>query len=208
MKLRIRTLKKTFLQLALQRMRILLLDNYDSFTYNLLHLLEQFDGIFTEVIRNDEITPAEAGSYDRILLSPGPGLPCNAGVMNEIIRMHGTKIPMLGICLGMQAMADAFGKKLINVPRVFHGVECETFITDENEQLFQGIQSPFLAGRYHSWCVDKSDLGDFKITAVDAENNVMGMTHQNKILRGLQFHPESVMTDCGKRIISNWLSYC
>jgi anthranilate synthase component 2 len=200
--------QNSFLQLALQSMNILLLDNYDSFTYNLLHLLEQFDGIRTEVKRNDEITVGEAHVYDRIVLSPGPGLPSDAGVMNDIIRIFYNQKPILGICLGMQAMAEVFGGRLNNIPKVFHGVAINTLITDVQDDLFHGISSPFLAGRYHSWCVDRELPDGFKITAIDEAGYVMGISHRNKLMHGVQFHPESIMTDCGKTIISNWLVRC
>jgi anthranilate synthase component II len=190
-------------------MKILLLDNYDSFTYNLLHLVDQFDGIETDVIRNDEISIGRVEQYDRILISPGPGIPSEAGITQDLIRMYHASKPILGVCLGMQAMAEVFGGKLINLLRVFHGVSLETKITARDEKLFEGIPSSFKSGRYHSWAVDRKYLpAAFNITAEDEFGYVMAITHENQLLRGVQFHPESILTDCGKLLMANWLFRC
>jgi anthranilate synthase component 2 len=190
-------------------MKILLLDNYDSFTFNLLHLVEQFDGVEVDVFRNDEITVDEAGRYDRFVVSPGPGLPDEAGITKKLIERFYTVKPILGVCLGMQAMTEVCGGRLFNLTRVFHGVAEETFITDANEALFKGINSPFKCGRYHSWGADAESLPSaLRITAIDRYKNIMALTHENQLLRGVQFHPESILTEFGKTLISNWLLHC
>lgn len=190
-------------------MKILLLDNYDSFTYNLFHLVDQFKGVETDVLRNDEITVIQAEKYDRIIISPGPGLPSEAGITLDLIRkFHSTK-PILGVCLGMQAMAEVFGGKLINLPRVFHGVSMRTIIIDKEEKLFEGIPNHFKSGRYHSWCVDREHLPQvFRITAEDESGYLMAITHENQLLRGVQFHPESILTESGNLLMANWLLRC
>ncbi len=190
-------------------MKILLLDNYDSFTYNLFHLIDQFDGVEVDVIRNDEINVNDAKKYDRILISPGPGLPGEAGNTNEIIREYQSSKPMLGVCLGMQAMAEVCGGKLYNLQKVFHGVAEPISIINKNEKLFSGFHSPFNAGRYHSWGVAKENLPSvFNITAVDRNGDIMSFTHENQLMRGVQFHPESILTEFGKNLMSNWLLHC
>lgn len=187
-------------------MKILLLDNYDSFTYNLLHYLELNDGVEVVVRRNNEVDFNEVDSFDKILLSPGPGLPAEAGLLNDIISHYGAIKPMLGVCLGMQAMAEVFHGKLFNLPRVMHGVSRVIKVTDSNEILFKGMPSSFLGGRYHSWVVDKMNLPDcFRITAVDENNDIMAFRHKEFNLCGVQFHPESVLTEFGMDILKNWL---
>ncbi len=191
------------------KMKILLLDNYDSFTYNLFHLADQFDGIETDVIRNDQIALAKVGEYDRIIISPGPGLPSESGITKEVIRRYFQSKPILGVCLGMQAMAEELGGTISNMKKVYHGVASTITIKDRNEKLFKGIQSPFLGGRYHSWSVNREDLPvEFRITAEDETGCLMAITHENQLLRGVQFHPESILTDCGKQLMSNWLMEC
>ncbi len=190
-------------------MKILLLDNYDSFTYNLFHLIEQFEGIDVEVFRNDEIDVEEISVFDRIVISPGPGIPVEAGITMDVIRKYSSSKKILGVCLGMQAMAEVFGGKLFNSEKVFHGVAELLTITDEDEKLFKGIPSPFKTGRYHSWMVDKKSLpSEFKITAEDQNGFVMAITHENQLLRAVQFHPESILTDFGKELMTNWLLHC
>lgn len=190
-------------------MNLLLLDNYDSFTYNLHHLLAQFHNVHVSVLRNDEIDEEEAGRYDRIVLSPGPGLPGESGSMMSIIKRYGFEKPMLGVCLGMQAIAQVCGGKLINLEHPLHGESRLVKVVDKEEKLFQTLPPVFQTGRYHSWCVSSSDLPhDLSITATDEENNVMAITHANGFLRGIQFHPESILTEFGKIIISNWLYEC
>ena len=190
-------------------MKILLLDNFDSFTYNLLHLIEQFDGIAVDVFRNNEITVEDVKNYDRIIISPGPGLPVEAGITNDLIRKYHSTKPILGVCLGMQALAEVCGAKLFNLPVVFHGISEDTIIVDSQEKIFTGIPSTFKSGRYHSWAVDTKDLpACLHITAIDQIGNIMALTHQNLLLRGLQFHPESILTQFGKILMSNWLVHC
>ncbi len=188
-------------------MKILVLDNYDSFTFNLVHYVEEMSGVKPDVFRNDEITIAEAGKYDKILLSPGPGLPSESGILCELIRELSPHKSILGICLGLQAIGEVFGGKLENLPRVLHGVSTPVFLKKMDEPLFEGLPPKFNVGRYHSWVVSKENLPDcFHITCEDAEGRIMGLTHKNYDLRGVQFHPESVMTEFGKTMIKNWLN--
>ncbi len=189
-------------------MKILLIDNYDSFTFNLLHYLNKFESEVT-VLRNDEFSISEIEKYDRIVLSPGPGLPADAGKIVEVIRTYGEHKKILGICLGMQAIAEASGGTLINLANVHHGVAIPVNIIDANEPLFFGLPASFLTGRYHSWCVNALTLpGVLKVTAIDHHGEIMSLTHQNQLLRGVQFHPESILTEWGTAIISNWLYKC
>ena len=189
-------------------MKLLILDNYDSFTYNLVHMLEQFPDVELDVIRNDKITVAEVGKYDKIVLSPGPGLPAEAGIMHALIQEYAPTKPILGVCLGHQGIAEIFGGKLINLDQVMHGVATPVYITDKEESLFRGLPETFLVGRYHSWSVDAKDLpNDFKITAVDAEKSVMAIAHKKFPLKGVQFHPESILTEHGMQMMENWLKY-
>jgi len=158
------------------------------------------------VVRNDEIKLDEVKQFDKILLSPGPGLPSEAGFLNKIIRMYAREKPILGVCLGMQAIAEVFNGKLLNLPKVMHGVSSTIKVTDENEVLFNGIPSSFAGGRYHSWVVDKKNLpACFQITAVDENNDIMALRHKEFNLCGIQFHPESILSEYGKEIIRNWL---
>jgi len=190
-------------------LKILLLDNYDSFTYNLSHLVDQFEGMQVEVIRNDALNVNDAEKFDRIIISPGPGLPSEAGITNELIRKYHSSKPILGVCLGMQAMAEVCGGKLFNLQKVFHGVAEWTDIISKDEKLYTGIRSPFKAGRYHSWAVDKDNLPkELRITAVDRKGDIMSFTHENQLMRGVQFHPESILTEFGKELMSNWLFHC
>lgn len=186
--------------------KILLLDNYDSFTYNLLHILREL-GADTEVFRNDRITVDEAGRFDKILLSPGPGIPSEAGILLPLIKRYATDKSILGVCLGEQAIAEVFGAKLENLSRVFHGVESQILITAD-DPLFEGLGNEITAGRYHSWVVSKEGFPSdvLEITAEDKEERmIMGIRHKRYDVRGIQFHPESLMTPSGSRIIENWL---
>jgi anthranilate synthase component 2 len=188
-------------------MNILLVDNYDSFTYNLLHYLEMNDGVMVEVIRNDKIDPATVAWYDKIVFSPGPGLPSGAGRMNDIIRRYAARKPMLGVCLGLQAMAEVFGGKLKNLDKVLHGLARKTIVTDPTDPLFRNIPQSFLAGRYHSWVADRSALPScLRTTAVDEDGEVMAFRHTEYPICGVQFHPESVLTEYGKELIRNWVT--
>lgn len=190
----------------MKRNKILLLDNYDSFTYNLLHILREL-GADTEVFRNDKITVEEAGRFDKILLSPGPGIPSEAGILLPLIERYAPEKSNLGVCLGEQAIAEVFGARLENLSRVFHGVESQILITAD-DPLFEGLGNEITAGRYHSWVVSKEGFPSdvLEITAEDKEERmIMGIRHKRYDVRGIQFHPESLMTPSGSRIIENWL---
>jgi len=188
-------------------MKILVLDNYDSFTYNLVHYLEELTGNRVTVARNDEITIEEAAAFDRIVLSPGPGIPEEAGILKELILKLTPEKSILGICLGMQAIGEVFGGHLTNLEKIYHGVATDIKITDPKELLFQGLPTVFKGGRYHSWVVDRDTLPVcLQITAADENGMIMGITHKQFDVCGLQFHPESVLTEHGKQILSNWLN--
>ncbi|MDR1730189.1 MAG: aminodeoxychorismate/anthranilate synthase component II [Prevotellaceae bacterium] len=187
-------------------MKILLFDNYDSFTYNLLHVLEEL-GANVEVHRNDKISLEEVERFDKILLSPGPGIPEEAGILLPLIRRYAPTKDILGVCLGEQAIGEVFGAKLINLPSVHHGVSSNIQVMVDDEPLFTGLGKNFIAGRYHSWAVSREDFPDcLEITAEDAdEKQIMALRHRIYNVRGVQFHPESVLTPDGKRIIENWV---
>lgn len=185
--------------------KILLFDNYDSFTYNLLHILKEL-GADVEVHRNDKITLEEVDRFDKILLSPGPGIPEEAGILLPLIRRYAPTKSILGVCLGEQAIGEAFGATLINLTDVHHGV-CSDIRVTANEPLFAGLEPGFRAGRYHSWAVSRDNFPDcLEITAEDMEEKqIMALRHREYDVRGIQFHPESVLTPKGKTIIENWL---
>lgn len=186
--------------------KVLVVDNYDSFVYNLVHYLEAFDARVT-VCRNDTFQPEFAEKFDKIVLSPGPGLPEQAGVLNELIRLYGTQKSMLGICLGQQAIGEVFGATLHNLSEVYHGVAHTITITASDEVLFKGLNPTQQVGRYHSWTV-ASPLPDcLEITAVDSNGHVMSLRHKNCDLRAVQFHPESILTPNGKQMLQNWLEH-
>jgi anthranilate synthase component 2 len=187
-------------------MKILVLDNYDSFTYNLVHYLEELAGVEVDVFRNDQITVQQAAAYDKILLSPGPGVPDEAGILKQLIKELGPTHSILGVCLGCQAIAEVFGGSIQNLSKVYHGVATPILITDKEEYLFNTIPDKFMAGRYHSWVVNEKDLPNtLTITARDEQNQVMGVRHKTFDVRGVQFHPESILTEHGKIMIKNWL---
>lgn len=187
-------------------MKILVLDNYDSFTYNLVHYLEELAGIEVDVFRNDQITIEQAATYDKIVLSPGPGIPDEAGILKPLIKALGPTHSILGVCLGCQAIAEVFGGSIQNLSKVFHGVATPVMVSDKDEILFKSLPSRFLAGRYHSWVVNEKDLPDcITITARDEQNQIMGVRHKTYDVRGVQFHPESILTEYGKEMIKNWL---
>ena len=188
-------------------MKILVFDNYDSFTYNLVHIIKELGyGQNLDVFRNDKITVEEVGKYDKILLSPGPGIPEEAGIMPQLIKKYAPTKSIMGVCLGHQGIAESFGAELFNMPEVLHGIPTDIVVTDQSEYLFAGLEKSFTAGRYHSWMVKhESVAGELKITAVDAMNQVMAISHKNYDVRGVQFHPESVLTGAGKQMIKNWL---
>ncbi len=186
--------------------KILVIDNYDSFTYNLVHYIGKLNGSYPDVFRNDKISLPEVGKYDKILLSPGPGIPVESGICLDIIKRYAPEKSILGICLGHQAIGEAFGGTLINLSRVFHGLSTTVSLTDTGEPLFKGLPTEIKAGRYHSWVVARETMPScFTITCQDQTGIVMGISHKTYDVRGLQFHPESVLTEHGMDIISNWL---
>lgn len=186
-------------------MKIAVIDNYDSFTFNLVHYLEKHNALVT-VFRNDKLEIDELLDYDKILLSPGPGLPNEAGILLKIIEKYHKTKPILGICLGHQAIAEFFGAKLENQKSVTHGEADEIFKTDENEDLFKDISNPITVGRYHSWIVSNDNFPyDLEITSVNNDNQIMSLRHKNYDIKGIQFHPESILTPHGETIIKNWL---
>ena len=187
-------------------MKILVLDNYDSFTYNLVQYLMEITGESLDVFRNDAISLEEVDQYDAIILSPGPGLPADAGIMPDLIKKYGHYKPIMGVCLGMQAIGEAYGGELHNLERVFHGVSTYVQVTVDDDPIFSNIPSAFKAGRYHSWVVKPDTLPKcLKITAVDETGSIMALRHVEHPLFGLQFHPESIMTEYGKKMLGNFL---
>ena len=187
-------------------MKILLLDNYDSFTYNLLHILNELNAD-VEVHRNDRISLDEVARFDKILLSPGPGIPSEAGILLPLIRRYAPEKSILGVCLGEQAIGEAFGAKLINLKEVHHGIASEIHVVAD-EPLFRGLGERFTAGRYHSWVVSREDFPScLEITAgATDEGEIMALRQREYDVRGIQFHPESVLTPQGKIILTNWIS--
>jgi anthranilate synthase component II len=184
-------------------MKLLLLDNYDSFTYNLYHYAAQYAQVV--VCRNDEIALDDVAGYDGIILSPGPGLPKDAGIMPELIQRYYTSKPMLGVCLGHQAIAEALGATLINLPGIYHGVSRKMTVT-KPDALFNGMPGEFEVGRYHSWAIDPATLPkELEVTAVDEKGVCMAIAHTTLLLKGVQFHPESVLTPGGLQIIKNFI---
>ncbi|NQY12067.1 MAG: aminodeoxychorismate/anthranilate synthase component II [Flavobacteriales bacterium] len=189
-------------------MKVLILDNYDSFTYNLVHYIDNVGKCDYDVIRNDKIELSEIKKYDKILLSPGPGIPVEAGILLDLIKEYASTKSILGVCLGHQAISEAFGGKLINMSTVYHGVATLMEIVDENDYLFKGLPYSFRAGRYHSWKVDKKSLpSDFEITVRDERDDIMAISHKKYDLKGVQFHPESILTERGQEIINNWINH-
>lgn len=187
-------------------MKILVLDNYDSFTYNLVHLVEKVCDHEVQVRRNDKIKLEEISSYDKILLSPGPGIPTEAGILLEVIKEYGTGKDILGVCLGLQAIGEAYGAKLKNLEQVFHGIATPVQVL-RPDPLFAECPREFKAGRYHSWVVDKATVPDcLEVTATDDDGNIMAMRHRTLKVKGVQFHPESILSEYGEQIIHNWIN--
>jgi anthranilate synthase component II len=188
-------------------MKILVLDNYDSFTYNLVHIIRSL-GHAMDIFRNDKIALEEVKKYDKILLSPGPGVPDEAGIMKAVIKTYGPTKSILGVCLGHQGIGEVYGAKLFNIPKVLHGVTSETEVKDQDEYLFKGVTPKFQATHYHSWAVVPESInGDLKVTATNDQGLVMGMRHLRYDVKGVQFHPESIMTPEGPKMIANWLKH-
>ncbi len=184
--------------------RILIVDNYDSFTYNLVHIIHEL-GINYEVRRNDRISIDEVDNYNKILLSPGPGLPKHAGIMPDLLARYKESKSILGVCLGHQGLAESYGAQLSNIPKVFHGIVSKIHLESE-DAIFKNIPDIFRACRYHSWVVNDEKLPkNLLVTSRDEEGTIMSIKHITNDVRGIQFHPESVMTEHGKQIIKNWI---
>lgn len=186
--------------------KILVLDNYDSFTYNLVHYIREVEGFSVEVRRNDEVNLDEVADYDGVILSPGPGLPKEAGLLLSLIDRYKGKKRILGVCLGLQAITESFGGRLKNISKVYHGVATPIHIKQPEHYLFHGLSDTFMAGRYHSWIADKDGFpGILSIDALDDEGSIMAISHREWDICGVQFHPESILTPDGKTMIKNWL---
>lgn len=188
-------------------LRILLIDNYDSFTYNLYHYLEELNGGEVTVMRNDEIDFQQINSFDKVLISPGPGLPKDAGSLMEFLKNYSHQKSILGVCLGQQAIAEHFGMKLQNLNAVVHGQSRRINVLKKEAILFRGLPKNFKVGRYHSWVVEKANFSDeFEVTSEDEQGNIMSIQHKELPIHAVQFHPESVLTEFGKEMIQNWLN--
>jgi len=185
-------------------MDVLVIDNYDSFTFNLVHYLRSL-GARVTVWRNDEFDLEDADRFHKILLAPGPGLPKDAGLLLPVVRRYAMETSILGICLGQQAIAEAFGGQLVNLPKVYHGVASEISIVGD-DLLFTDLPKNFLVGRYHSWSVARELPESLIATSFDANGEIMSLRHVDFDVRGVQFHPESIMTPHGKKILANWLA--
>ncbi|NLC74734.1 MAG: aminodeoxychorismate/anthranilate synthase component II [Clostridiales bacterium] len=187
-------------------MKIVIIDNYDSFTYNLAHLVKEI-GAEIIVVRNDQFELNQLEIYDKIILSPGPGIPSEAGLLMDVIREYAGKKPILGVCLGHQAIGEVFGAKLENLSEVFHGVATEGSQLG-NDYIFEGLPNRIIMGRYHSWIVSKEDFPScLEITAESDEDQIMALRHKKYDIHGIQFHPESVLTPEGKKIIKNYINH-
>ncbi len=185
-------------------MKTVIIDNYDSFTYNLAHLVKEL-GAEVDVLRNDKFELEELEKYDKIILSPGPGIPEEAGLLLEVIRTYAGRKPILGVCLGEQAIGQAFGGKLTNLSEVFHGIQTNVKIKNK-DYIFSGLPTEIPVGRYHSWVVDTEEFPEeLVITAISSEGQIMALKHREYDVHGIQFHPESVLTPDGKQIVGNWL---
>ena len=186
-------------------MKILVIDNYDSFTYNLVHLIHELDHD-AEVWRNDKFELDEVEQFDKILLSPGPGIPSEAGLLLKVIERYAATKSILGVCLGQQAIAEVFGGELYNLEKPVHGTATNLVIKEKEEVIFKGLETGFKVGRYHSWAVKSENLPDeLMITAEDEKGVMMALRHRDLDVRGVQFHPESVLTQFGKEMMKNWL---
>ena len=184
--------------------KVLVIDNYDSFTYNLVHYLEDLNCDVT-VKRNDKLTLEEVKDFDKILLSPGPGIPDEAGLLKAIIKTYAPTKSILGVCLGQQAIGEVFGGKLINLNDVYHGVATNVTITVDDEKIFEGLEKNIEVGRYHSWVVDSNLPESLEATSFDENGQIMSLRHKIYDVKGVQYHPESVLTPYGKKILENWL---
>ncbi|MCM1356919.1 MAG: aminodeoxychorismate/anthranilate synthase component II [Staphylococcus sp.] len=188
-------------------MRLLIFDNYDSFTYNIAHAVRQL-GVTPDVVRNDRLPIEDIATYDKIIISPGPGIPSEAGILPQLLQRYASEKPILGICLGHQAIGERFGATLRNLPAVYHGIRSTISLTVSDDYLFAGLPERIDVGRYHSWVVDKSTLpAELEITAMSDDGEIMAMRHRSLDIRGVQFHPESILTPLGLTIIENWLRH-
>lgn len=186
--------------------KIAVIDNYDSFTYNLVHYLEDLDCEVT-VYKNDQFELVDLEPYDKIILSPGPGIPDEAGLLKDVIRHFAPHKSILGVCLGQQAIGEVFGGQLENLPQVYHGVATPIKKTVVDENLFDDFSDEFVVGRYHSWVVSNTNFPDqLEITAVDENNHIMALRHRIYDIKGVQFHPESILTPNGKQMLKNWIN--
>ena len=192
-------------------MKILVFDNYDSFTYNLVHLIAKITGKYPDVYRNDQIDLAKVAEYDKIVLSPGPGIPVEAGLLKALIQEYASSKCILGVCLGHQAIGEVFGATLMNLPKVYHGIATPVFPqplgNGQYSLLYSGLGDSVEVGRYHSWAVSAEDFPEvLEVTAKDVNGLIMGLMHKNYDVEGVQFHPESILTPQGETIMHNWLN--
>lgn len=190
-------------------MKLLIFDNYDSFTYNIAEAVRRL-GVTPEVYRNDAIALDAIARYDKIILSPGPGIPSESGLLLPLLAEYADKKPILGICLGEQAIAERFGAAIYNLPDVYHGIATPAYLTEagRSDYLFDGLPDTFDVGRYHSWAVVPNSIPDsLAVTAVDTDGHIMALRHKHYDVRGVQFHPESILTPLGIKMIDNWLKY-
>ena len=186
--------------------KILVIDNYDSFTYNLVHYLQDLNCEVT-VYRNDEFDIDEVKKFDKILLSPGPGIPDEAGLLKKVIKTYSSSKSILGVCLGQQAIGEVFGGSLTNLDKVYHGVATNVTILVDDENLFNGLEKQIEVGRYHSWVINPQDFPEsLEITSVDENGQIMSIRHRTLDVKGVQFHPESVLTPHGKKMLENWVN--
>ncbi len=187
-------------------MKLLLIDNYDSFTYNIVHAVRQL-GYDVDVVRNDRFDIADVAKYDKIIISPGPGIPSEAGLVPEVLKRYSGTKSILGVCLGHQAIGECFGAKLLNLPKVFHGIQTPVNII-KDDYLFAGLPATINVGRYHSWVVDSDQFpAELEIIAEDNDKQIMALRHATLDVRGVQFHPESILTPDGLTILNNWLKH-
>jgi anthranilate synthase component 2 len=187
-------------------MKILVFDNYDSFTYNLVHLVEKILPVKVDVFRNDQIPLEKIREYDKIILSPGPGIPSEAGTLLDVIKEFASTKSILGVCLGHQAIGEAFGGELVNLSKVYHGVATNCIVKNTKAPLFDGLEQQIEIGRYHSWIVSKDNFPEeLEVTAEDDNGFIMAMQHKKYDVQGVQFHPESVLTPMGEALMRNWL---
>lgn len=186
--------------------RIIIIDNYDSFTYNLVHIIREL-GFEMDVFRNDKISVDEVAGYDKIILSPGPGIPDEAGILKSVVKQLGSSKSILGVCLGHQGIAEVYGAELFNIPYVLHGVTSQLQVINAQEKLFRTLPLNFNVTHYHSWAVKAETIpSELEVTAVNKDGLVMAIAHKTLDVRGVQFHPESIMTEHGKAIMKNWIT--